>query len=69
MADMRGPGVMTVLLQTLAEICGTGGCAGSLPQPLVLRADAAVDSSTVAQLMAQLAQAGESQDQLVTVQK
>ncbi|MEB8386118.1 biopolymer transporter ExbD [Rhodobacteraceae bacterium KMM 6894] len=67
--DILGPEAVSTLEQALVQICGADGCAEALPQPLILRADAAVEGAQVARLMTQLAQAGFAQVQLVTVQE
>ena len=66
--DVRGPAALDALQQTLAELCGTGACGDNRPT-LILRADGAVEGALLARLMPQLAQAGFSQIQLVTVPK
>ncbi len=66
--DVRGPGALPALQQALIELCETGDCGDNRPT-LILRADGAVEGALLARLMPQLAQAGFSQIQLVTVPK
>lgn len=64
--DVTGEAALAALQVAREIFCASGGCTEGQPDPLVLRADGAVDGARVARLMAQLAQAGFPDIHLVT---